>query len=90
MQGKPHLTPRMKTLIVALITATLLSACATVSTPVAACKTYCTTQDEGYQWAQQSDLHDAAACAGYAAEFSAGCRLAVVDAQQSQNPQRAY
>lgn len=74
----------------ALSGAPLLSACATVGAPVAACQTYCTTQDEGYQWAQQSDLHDAAACVGYAAAFTAGCRLAVVDAQQSQNPQRAY
>lgn len=80
----------LASLALTLAGATLLCACATVATPVARCTTYCNTQDEGYQWAQRSDLYDAAACEGYAAAFSTGCRQAVVDAVQSRNPQRAY
>lgn len=76
-------------LALALFSATLLSACATIS-PVEACKTYCTTQDDGYQWAQQSNLYDAAPCAGYTLNFTAGCRQAVADAQLSRNPRNDY
>ncbi len=74
----------------ALLGTTLLSACATVISSVEACKTYCTTQDDGYQWAQQSNLYDAAPCAGYTRDFTAGCRQAVVDAQLSRNPRNDY
>jgi uncharacterized protein YceK len=68
----------------------LLAGCATVAPAVAPCQSYCATQDDGYQWAQRSNLYDAAPCAGYTAAFTAGCRQAVVDAQLSRNPRSNY
>lgn len=95
MVGQVHfrgtaMSTSLASLALTLAGATLLCACVTVAAPVARCQTYCNTQDEGYQWAQRSDLYDAAACEGYSAAFSTGCRLAVIDAVQSRNPQRAY
>lgn len=83
--------PLIKTpsLGLSLACALLLSACATAAS-VAPCNTYCSSVDQGYQWAQNARLLDAAACAGYAANFSAGCRQAVRDAQLSANPRDAY
>ncbi len=70
----------------------LLSACA--GTPgkgeAAPCKTYCQSHEDGYQWAQRASLLDDTACAGYPAEFVAGCKQAVTDAKLSLNPREGF
>jgi len=68
-----------------------LTACATRSTaPAAACTSYCSTYDEGYQWAQRADLFDESGCRGYGQAFAEGCLQAVSDGTLSANPRRAY
>ena len=73
-----------------LLCSALLTACATPRAPVAACTSYCSTQDEGYQWAQSANLLDARGCEGYGPAFTDGCRQAVSDGALSANPQRTY
>jgi hypothetical protein len=70
----------------------LLSACsgAPGKGEAAPCKTYCHSQEDGYQWAQRASLLDAKACAGYPAEFVAGCKQAVTDAKLSLNPREGF
>ena len=68
-----------------------LAACATRSaSSAAACSTYCSSYDEGYQWAQRADLLDEKRCGGYAQAFTEGCLQAVSDGTLSANPRRAY
>lgn len=69
----------------------LLAACATRSTTsAAACSTYCSSYDDGYQWAQRADLLDERGCRGYGQAFTEGCLQAVSDGTLSANPRRAY
>ena len=66
-----------------------LQACATSLPAVAPCTNYCTTQPEGYQWAQSANLTDARGCEGnYPEAFKRGCRDAVNDFQQALAPGR--
>lgn len=73
------------------LAAIFLAACA--STPPAAvadCKTYCSSYEEGYQWAQNAGLTDERSCAGYPKEFVRGCQQKVVDLQQSFAPHPGF
>ncbi len=68
----------------------LVGCAGTPAQSAAPCKTYCSSQEDGYQWAQRAALLDAAACAGYPAAFTEGCRQAVSDAQLSLNPRQGF
>lgn len=91
MQARKHNMTMKKPLhlAAAVFGTTLLVACATTGS-VAACADYCTTQDEGYEWALRANLLDAKGCAGYAPAFTEGCRQAVSDGVLSANPRNAY
>lgn len=70
--------PRPISLIVPIL---LLGGCATAPAgpPVAPCKTYCGSFEEGYQWAHAGNLSTEAACDGYTEAFERGCVQAVSD-----------
>ena len=70
--------------------ALLLSACASTPTTAKPCTQYCSTQTDGYEWAQRAVLLDARACEGYAPEFVRGCMESVRDYQQSKSPRDGY
>ena len=69
----------------------LIAGC--VSNPpaaVAPCNAYCSTYEEGYQWAQNASLTDDRSCAGYSKDFIRGCQQEVVDVQKSFAPHEGF
>lgn len=71
-----------------LFTASLLTACAAPFAIVDPCSKYCSSREDGYQWAQRAHLTDERNCSGYPAAFVSGCHDAVIDYQQSLAPGR--
>jgi hypothetical protein len=65
-----------------------LAACASPPPVVAACKTYCRSYEEGFQWAAAANLDDERNCSGYTSEFARGCRQQITDRQLSLAPAR--
>ncbi len=79
----------LKTLL--LIPACLLCACATQpAISVAACTDYCTTYEEGYQWAQNNAIPQESFCDGYPAEFVRGCQQQIEDKQKAFAPRPGF
>ncbi|HSW14182.1 MAG TPA: hypothetical protein VLI06_15150 [Solimonas sp.] len=75
---------------VSLLLCTVLGACASQGKPVTACKTLCSTHEEGYQWAQSANLTDARGCNGnYPEAFLDGCRDGVEDLYQLRRATRS-
>lgn len=68
-----------------------LSACATRS-PISAesCTQYCSSYEEGYQWAQNNALPQESFCDGYAPDFVRGCQQQIEDKQKSFAPRAGF
>ena len=62
-----------------LLTPILLSACAGAPPKVDPCKKYCSSYEEGYQWAGRANLGDDRSCDGYSDAFGRGCRQQIQD-----------
>jgi hypothetical protein len=62
-----------------LLASSLLAACASAPPAVNPCEKYCSSYEEGYQWAGASNLGDDRNCDGYAAAFGRGCRQQIKD-----------
>ncbi|TXH03749.1 MAG: hypothetical protein E6R07_10040 [Nevskiaceae bacterium] len=72
-----------------LLIPVLLAACVSAPpAPLEPCAKYCSSREDGYQWAQRAHLGDARSCVGYPAAFIAGCQDAVMDLQQALAPGR--
>lgn len=70
--------PLMKR-IVFLLAPGLLAACASPPPPVMACKTYCASYEDGFQWAAAANLDDGRNCRGYTSDFERGCQQQISD-----------
>lgn len=74
-----------------LLTTVLLAGCASAPPlAVTPCSTYCSSYEEGYQWAQGANLSDPRNCEGYASDFVRGCQQQVTDRQQSFAPRQGF
>lgn len=63
-------------------TVLMTCACAAPSQPVSPCSGHCITHEEGYQWAQTSNLLNDKPCDSYSGEFARGCRNGAEDLNQ--------
>lgn len=81
----------MRTQLLLLAAVSVLAACATQPPiSVAACTDYCSTYEEGYQWALNNGLPQESFCEGYAAEFVRGCQQQIEDKQKSFAPRPGF
>ena len=74
-----------------LLISVFIGGCA--STPPSAvkpCNTYCSTYEEGYQWAQNASLKDERQCAGYAKDFIRGCEQEIIDVKTAFAPRDGF
>jgi hypothetical protein len=73
------------------LSAVLLAGCVTEPLiAVTPCKTYCTSYEDGYQWALKANLSDPRNCEGYAQDFVRGCQQQVTDLQKSFAPRDGF
>ncbi len=81
----------MKNPILLLASACALSACATQpAISVAGCTDYCSSYEEGYQWAQNNAIPQESFCDGYTADFTRGCQQQIEDKQKSFAPRPGF
>ncbi len=82
----------IRTAATALALGTCLSLLACANAPLAAapCSEHCATHEDGYQWAQNGNLADTAACKGYTEAFERGCRNGIEDLTQLHPKQQGF